>query len=234
MRTPTSFRDAEVAPSRLALVGALALVLVAALVFGGRVLLSRASAAPHPVPPATARPATTAGSALTGHTSAPGFSSSGTATTASGPTTPSTVVVQVVGQVRKPGVVRLKSGSRVTDAVKAAGGALPSADLTRINLARLVVDGEQIHVPKPGETVTAPPAPPAAASGAEASASAVIDLNSADEQTLETLPGVGPVLAGRIVDWRTTNGRFNSVDELGEVSGIGDKMMQQLRSHVRV
>lgn len=156
----------------------------------------------------------------------------------------SEVVVHVVGQVRRPGLVRLRSGSRVADALAAAGGAGPGADLTAVNLARPVVDGEQVHVPRPGET---PPPPPgtggsgasggSAAGGSSGSGSAggvPIDLNTADAAALDTLPGVGPVLAQRILDWRAEHGRFTAVDELGEVSGIGDKLLAQLRDRVRV
>ncbi len=231
VRAPISLKDARVAPSRLALVGVLALLLVAGAVLGGRVLVARATAAPHPVashprsPAATPRPS----SALTA-------ASTPAATGRSRPSTAATVVVvQVVGQVKHPGVVRLHSGARVEDAVEAAGGATSSADLTRVNLARKVVDGEQIQVPKPGEVVTPPPVAVAPAAGASQSEPAtVVDLNTADESAFEQLPGIGPVLASRIVEWRQQNGQFTSVDELAEVSGIGDKMLQQLRSHVRV
>jgi competence protein ComEA len=135
----------------------------------------------------------------------------------------------------------------VLDAVTAAGGATPGADLPQLNLARLVVDGEQIHVPKKGETLpagegasgTGPPGAGAtggAGGGGSGSAGVAgpVDLNSADAAALDTLPGVGPVLAQRILDWRTEHGRFSSVDELGEVSGIGDKLLAQIGPKVRV
>jgi competence protein ComEA len=145
------------------------------------------------------------------------------------------VRVHVVGQVRHPGVVTLPSGARVEDALRAAGGATAKADLVRVNLARPVVDGEQIVVPKPGEPVTGA----AAVGGAPAwTGSGVstgpVDLNTAGLAELDALPGVGPVLAQRILDWRTQNGRFSTVDELGEVSGIGEKVLANLRPLVRV
>ena len=162
------------------------------------------------------------------------------------------VVVHVVGAVVRSGVVRLTPGSRVLDAVSAAGGAAPGADLPQLNLARVVVDGEQIHVPRKGETLP-PGGVPGSGSGIGAGAAvgsgtagggagatgatpaaALVDLNSADVATLDTLPGVGPVLAQRILDWRTEHGRFSSVDELGEVSGIGDKLLAQIGPKVRV
>jgi competence protein ComEA len=134
--------------------------------------------------------------------------------------------------------VRLPAGSRVLDAVGAAGGAKPSADLNHLNLARVVVDGEQILVPRPGEVMPVAGASGAPGAGAGSaggpSAGALVDLNTADAAALDALPGVGPVLSQRILDWRTQHGRFSSVDELGEVSGIGDKLLAQIGPKVRV
>jgi competence protein ComEA len=151
--------------------------------------------------------------------------------------TPEVLVVHVAGQVRRAGIVRLATGDRVVDAVDAAGGATAEADLAAVNLARPVVDGEQVYVPRPGELPPAPASPAgSAAGGAEGpgGAGAVIDLNTADAPALDSLPGVGPVLAERILAWRTEHGRFTSVDELGEVSGIGEKLLAQLSDRVRV
>jgi competence protein ComEA len=158
-------------------------------------------------------------------------------------------VIHVVGQVRRPGVVKLPAGARVDDAVEAAGGALDGADLTRVNLARMLVDGEQLFVPRPGEEVPAQGAgPPAgggqgepagpggqgAGAGEGAGQGGLVNVNTATSAQLEELPGVGPVLAGRILEWREQNGRFSSVDELGEVSGIGPKVLERLRPLVTV
>lgn len=134
------------------------------------------------------------------------------------------VVVHVLGAVRKPGLLRLPAGSRVDDAIKAAGGVKTPKALGSVNLARSLVDGEQILVTSDG-------APPG---GQGPGASAGVGLNSASASEFEALPGVGPVLAKRIVDWRTTNGSFRSIDELGEVSGIGDSILEQLRPLVHV
>ena len=128
------------------------------------------------------------------------------------------VVVHVAGAVSKPGLIRLPAGARVADAIDAAGGPRTRKALDSVNLARPVVDGEQIVV---------------GAAAADGSAAGV-SLNAATAADLEDLPGIGPVLAQRIVAWREANGPFRSVDELSEVSGIGDALMAQLRGEVRV
>ena len=134
------------------------------------------------------------------------------------------LVVHVIGAVRKPGLQRLPAGSRVDDAITAAGGAKGDKALASVNLARALVDGEQIVVSADGV------APGATGSGG----STGVALNLATAAEFEALPGVGPVLAKRIVDWRSTNGSFRSIDELGEVSGIGDSILEQLRPLVHV
>ncbi|MFM7145631.1 MAG: ComEA family DNA-binding protein [Actinomycetales bacterium] len=143
--------------------------------------------------------------------------------------TPAVVVVHVIGAVRKPGLVRLATGARVDDAIAAAGGAKSAKVLASVNLARLVVDGEQIVV---GAAQGAPAAPNVPGQGTSANATALVSINAATAAQLEGLPGVGPVLAQRIVDWRLSNGPFRSIEELGEVSGIGSAILDQLRSKV--
>jgi competence protein ComEA len=133
------------------------------------------------------------------------------------------LVVDVAGKVRRPGIAVLPAGSRVVDALDAAGGARRGVDLTGLNLARLVVDGEQILVgvaPAPGVAGDLGTAPPEGAS--------LVNLNTADQTVLETLPGVGPVTAEAILAWRTDNGGFTSVDELLEVDGIGEATLDDL------
>ena len=155
---------------------------------------------------------------------------------ASGQSGPS-VRVHVVGEIADPGVVDVPAGARVIDAIARAGGSLPSADLERINLARVVLDGEQIHVPAPGEEILAGSAGTTVGpvgAGVGPGGSGGVNLNQADLPTLDGLPGVGPVLAQRIIDWRAEHGRFTSVDELGEVSGIGEKLLAVLSSKVTV
>lgn len=135
------------------------------------------------------------------------------------------VVVHVVGEVARPGLVRLPGGSRLADAIDAAGGPGPDADLAAVNLARILTDGEQVTVPRPGEVV---------AQAAQPSDTGAIDLNAAGVGELDALPGIGPVLAQRIVDWRSDHGGFTSVDELAEVSGIGPTLLGRVRDLVRV
>ncbi|WP_374195197.1 helix-hairpin-helix domain-containing protein [Streptomyces sp. ISL-1] len=132
------------------------------------------------------------------------------------------IVVDVSGKVRRPGVHRLPAGSRVADALRAAGGVRAGTDLTGLNRARVLMDGEQVVVgalAPPGSPMPGSPMPGAGAGGQNAGP---VSLNSATVEQLDTLPGVGPVLAQHIVDYRTQQGGFRSVDELREVNGIGD------------
>lgn len=136
------------------------------------------------------------------------------------------IVVDVSGKVRRPGVLRLPTGSRVADALLAAGGVRAGTDLTGLNRARVLMDGEQVVV-----GVLVPPGPPMAGAGTGGPGSGgqtagPVSLNSATVEQLDTLPGVGPVLAQHIVDYRTQHGGFRSVDELREVNGIGDPRCQ--------
>lgn len=141
--------------------------------------------------------------------------------------TSETVVVSVVGQVARPGLVTLPSGARVADAIGAAGGMLPDADPASVNLAAVVSDGEQLAVGMPGAVVGPGPTGAAAVGGP-------INLNSAGVADLDALPGIGPVLAQRIVDHRTQQGPFRSVDELDDVPGIGPAIAADLAELVTV
>ncbi|MFF0423487.1 helix-hairpin-helix domain-containing protein [Streptomyces sp. NPDC004520] len=140
------------------------------------------------------------------------------------------VVVDIGGKVRRPGVLTLPAGSRVADALRAAGGAEPGADLTGVNRARVLLDGEQVLVGLPG-----PPAGgPGPGGGAGGGAPGVpLSLNTATAEQLDGLPGVGPVLAQHIVDHRTEHGGFRSVGELREVDGIGERRFADLEPLVR-
>jgi len=191
---------------RQALIGAVALLLVLAL--GGRWVM-RPDASPEALAVEPVVPAATS------------------ATTAPAP--PAEVVVDVVGAVARPGLYRLEEGTRIADAVALAGGTTRKANLTAVNLAAPLVDGSQIVVPRRG----APAPPPAAVDvGAAGAPAAPIHLNTATLEQLETIPGVGPVTAQRIVDFREQNGPFQSVDELDAVSGIGPKRLEQMRELV--
>ncbi|MSO78213.1 MAG: ComEA family DNA-binding protein [Acidimicrobiia bacterium] len=142
------------------------------------------------------------------------------------------IVVHVAGAVARPGVVELPSGSRVIDAVEAAGGGLPDADLDRLNLAAKIVDGERVLVPKVGEVTNALPDP--VTGEPSATSDAVVNLNTATAAQLEELPGIGPVLAAAILDERESRGGFRSVNELRDVRGIGEKRFADLRDRVSV
>jgi competence protein ComEA len=149
------------------------------------------------------------------------------------------IVVDVVGKVRHPGVYRLPVGSRVDDAIKAAGGGRPGVDFSRVNLARKLTDGEQVAVGVPGAGASgafgsAPSQGAVSNQGSAGSATTPLDLNLASLEQLDGLPGVGPVLAQRIIEWRTAHGRFDSVDQLNAVSGIGDAKFADLRPLVTV
>ncbi|MFI9624672.1 helix-hairpin-helix domain-containing protein [Streptomyces sp. NPDC052042] len=140
------------------------------------------------------------------------------------------VVVDVSGKVREPGIQKLPSGSRVADALRAAGGVRSGVDLTGLNRARVLVDGEQIVVGAPPDAPAIGGGPPVdGTGGGSGPATGPVSLNSATLDQLDALPGVGPVLAQRIIDYRTQHGGFRSVDELREVNGIGDRRFADLR-----
>ncbi|WP_347403681.1 helix-hairpin-helix domain-containing protein [Solwaraspora sp. WMMD792] len=212
--------------------GVRALAAVAVVVVAVAALLAwRARPRVEPVPSADGVPAQTApvptaagGPSPEGRPAAAGPGTTGTG----GPTQ---LIVAVTGRVHRPGLVTLPAGSRVADALEAAGGALPDTDIAWLNLARPVQDGELVVVgvtPPPG-AVTGP-APAAGQPGGTGK----VDLNAASQQQLETLPGVGPVLAQRIIDHRERVGGFASVNDLRKVSGIGDARFDQLRELVTV
>lgn len=159
----------------------------------------------------------------------------------------SPVVVHVIGAVRHPGLVTLAPGDRISDAVQAAGGSTPEADLDRLNLAAPLIDGMQVRVPETGELgpgdggadgdpplIRLPDSRPGETPGGAEPVPPVVDLNRATEPELESLPGIGPALAGVIVEWRTEHGPFATVDDLEAVPGIGPAKLAALRERVRV
>jgi competence protein ComEA len=194
------------------------LVVVAALIVGGAALWYARS-----LP-----------SSVSIEASADGRVSGGAAAVAPSPT-PALVIVDVAGWVRHPGVYEFRQGDRVIDAIRMAGGGKHGADLTSINLAAPLTDGQQILVlrrgrvgPGGGMVGGGPGAP--GLGGAEP----LVNLNTATLDQLESLPGIGPALAQRILDYRGEHGPFRAVDDLTNVSGIGDKRLADLRSKVTV
>jgi competence protein ComEA len=253
LRLPAALRSAHVRVPSAAVGGLVAVLVVVAVVLGVRVAWAERTAAPTPVPVATTAPGHGAGGqgaptrpeggsadpALPGGTGSPAVPTD-TSPTATAPAV-ADLVVHVIGAVTEPGVVEVRPGARVQDVVDRAGGPREDADLGRLNLARVVADGERVWVPvhgeEPPDEVTGPsaqqaPGAPSTAGADGAAVSAVVDLNSADQGLLESLPGVGPVTAAAILQWRADHGRFSSVDELVEVSGIGPKTLETLRPHV--
>ena len=148
--------------------------------------------------------------------------------------------VHVVGAVRKPGVVEMPSGARVHEAIEQAGGALPGADLETPNLAAVLQDGEQVRVELKGQTPSpqlAEADPPSSSNAAAPKPSAPrgkISLNTATLAELDTLPGIGPATARKIIEYRKTHGGFTSIEELLAVSGIGPKKLEALRKQVKL
>lgn len=212
---PETLRGAVVGLGRGPVLALAAVVAVAVVV--GAALLLRARPAPVVVPEPSRAGSPRAASAASSRPSSPAAQ----------------VVVDVAGAVGRPGLVTLPAGSRVADALSAAGGARPGTDLRSVNLARRLVDGEQLLVGVPGLA-------PGVSSGSAQSpggggvAGQPLDLNAASEKDLESLDGVGPVLAQRIVGWRTAHGRFDRVDQLREVSGLGEKKLDAIKAQVHV
>ena len=232
--------DGERTPLRawLVLLGILIVVVVA--VAGAA--LARAWPSPRPQVAASA-PAggTTAapGSAVgLGPTEAQGIDSASSSSGAGGATpTPeaSRLFVHVVGQVKHPGVVVLPAGSRVADALKAAGGLRQGGEVGATNLARLLADGERIEIGAATDPSTATGGTSVGGAAGGGPAGVVpVDLNTATAEQLDGLPGIGPVTAAKILAWRSEHGRFSVVDELAEVPGIGPKTLAELRPHVRI
>ena len=223
------------APGHLGVLALLVLASLAATTWwvlradGGQVVPAAARAVGTPTPLVTVAPsavpvAAVAPSAPAGGVTAPG-----------GAGAPVEVVVDVAGKVRRPGIASLPAGSRVVDALEAAGGARRGVDLTGLNLARVLVDGEQIVVGLPPPAGVAAPAASGTVTtpaGAIGTAAPLVNLNTADQVQLEELPGVGPVTAAAILQWRSEHGAFTAVDELLEVSGIGDATLAQIAPFV--
>jgi len=150
--------------------------------------------------------------------------------------TPAPLRVYVTGAVVHPDVYLLATGSIIRDALVAAGGATSDADLNRINLAQQVYDQQQIYVPRLGEeNPPIPlPAPPPSTTSSSAQPTGKVNINTATAEELDTLPGIGPAIAQRIIEYRQTNGPFQSIEEIKNVSGIGDKLFERLKALITV
>lgn len=144
------------------------------------------------------------------------------------PVADGTIFVHILGAVQRPGLYSLTQGDRAIDAVAAAGGFLDTADQRQLNLARFIVDGEQISVPAIGEI------PDVTAGGPGGALGGKVNINTADGPKLETLPRVGPAMAARIIAYRDANGRFTAIEDLMNVTGIGDRTFEGLRDLVTV
>lgn len=147
------------------------------------------------------------------------------------------LAVYVTGAVNKPGVVSLADGARVADAVNACGGLLPTADAEKVNMAQTVKDGQQIRVPEK-QGASANPQGKAGAPTGNASKSAnqegLVNINTADEKALDTLPGIGPAMAKRIIEYRETQGAFQSVEDLKKIKGIGEAKFEKMKDKVTI
>lgn len=148
--------------------------------------------------------------------------------------TPTTIVVQVSGAVNTPGLVHLAAGARVDDAVKAAGGATADADLSRVNLARRVGDGEMIVVPRLGDPTAAPASATRERATATPALAAPVNINTAGVDELDRLPGIGPALAQRIIDYRNANGPFQRIEDIVNVRGIGPAEFDAIKNLIVV
>jgi competence protein ComEA len=206
------------------------------VILGWRVLRADGQARAGAAPAATAGTGT--GAATTPAAAGDGGGADGVSVTAA-PARDGSATIHVVGAVRRAGVYRLRLGRRVQDAIARAGGATAHADLQAINLAAKVADGQQVVVPRKGtapaggDAAAVPGASPGAGAGAGAPA-APVNLNSATAEQLDTLDGVGPATAQKILEYRSQHGGFSAVDELGQISGIGPKRLESLRGQVTV
>ncbi len=234
---PIKPRRVAITP-RAAIAGGLIIIALALLLAIRSVLVSADARAPVLAAGTTGTPGATGAASPTSAPPGPVTPGGGAAGPAGGGAAGS-AVVHVTGAVATPGVVTLPAGARIGDALDAAGGAAPDADVEQLNLARVVVDGEQIRVPRQGETPPpAAPGPtgPSAGAGAVRSSggSGRVNINTADATALEALPGVGPALAKRIVDYRAEHGPFATVDSLIDVPGIGQAKLEALRGSATV
>ncbi|TFC79684.1 hypothetical protein E3T23_10550 [Cryobacterium cheniae] len=222
------------APARVRIgVGAAVVLLIAALATAVVVSMVGQQAGHQVVSPAEPAVGSASGSASGGADAVPAPGSSGAAA-ASG----ALIFVHVLGAVRRPGLFELSTGARVMDAVAAAGGLTETADPAGTNLARKLNDGEQLYLPQLGEVPAGPPpgtgTGASGASGSGGGTAPLVNLNTATLADLDTLPRIGPAMAQRILDFRDANGPFTTVEDLRNVTGIGEKTFEGLSALVTV
>jgi competence protein ComEA len=224
-------------PARSTLVASLAIAVVV-LVLGVRWLGGERGAPASNHPAQSARPGPAAGTGTATRASGADGGGRGSAVPVLQRAPASMLVVHVAGAVRRPGVYRLRDGARVADAVARAGGASRNADQAGVNLAARLTDGQQVLLPRRG-AARAPAPPPGAAEGGAGTAAdgpapgagdAPVSLASATLEQLDALEGIGPVIARKILEWRTKSGGFASVDDLAQIPGIGPKKLAALRA----
>ncbi|HET9127935.1 MAG TPA: helix-hairpin-helix domain-containing protein [Propionibacteriaceae bacterium] len=218
----------------------LALVLVAGVVAIGIAITYLTRAQAHTVPmavpspvPAAAPPATAATPQATGG----GTGGASVTSPAAASATPRLIVVQVLGAVKRPGVISVPEGTRVHEAIARCGGLAPGSDTGDLNLAAVLRDADQVVIgtrAQPGGSVRNGSQPAGLPGGSATPADLVVDLNTATLEQLDQIPGVGPVTAQKIVDWRSQHGGFTAVTELREIDGIGAKTFARIAPHVRV
>ncbi|WZL71554.1 helix-hairpin-helix domain-containing protein [Clostridiaceae bacterium 35-E11] len=142
------------------------------------------------------------------------------------------IYIDICGEIKKPGVIKVLEGARVIDAVELAGGLLETADRRQVNMARILLDGEQIYIPKIGDNMNSTDS--ANNLSTTRSTSSKININTASKEELETLNGIGQSLAERIIQYREANGNFKDIKDIMKVSGIGEKKFEGIREHISI
>lgn len=227
---PEPLRHARLDPGRRGMIVLVLVAAIAAIATAFGVWRDR----PEPRPIETSTVAAVSDTGPTAASGSPIAAAPGPMPTGPAPASTGEIVVSVTGLVVNPGVVHLAAGSRVADAIAAAGGTAPGANLTGVNLAAKLADGDSVVVTDTPSAAAAPAGGAAAAGGSVSASAGLVNLNTADEAALDTLPGVGPVMAQNIIAWRESNGKFTSIEQLQEISGIGPSRYAQISALVTV
>ena len=192
----------------------------------GAVAVRSLAAEPSIAPPAETPLMDSSGSALPGSVGGSPSMAVGAA--------PGTILVHVAGAVKRPGLYEMPSGARIADAIELARGPRRAADLDALNLAEPLADGQKVEVPKRGQAISATTTPAVPGTTAASPAGGTVNLNSADQVALETIPGIGPVTATAIIAYRTEVGQFESIEQLLEVTGIGPATLESMRPYIAI